>query len=84
LSSTQLHLTASEFSKVQVAKGFGDLGVWSEEINTLKHGVTVADFQNVDLPQNRTRFGLLEKKKADIRKMMSYLEPKQEHLFKQC
>jgi hypothetical protein len=46
------------------------LGVWSEGINILKHGVTVADFQNVDMPQNGTRFGLPEKKKADIRKMM--------------
>jgi hypothetical protein len=51
------------------------LGVWSERINILKRGVTVADFQNVDLPQNHTRFGLHEKKKADIRKMMPYLEP---------
>jgi hypothetical protein len=57
------------------------LDVWSEGINILKHGVTVADFQNVDLPQNRTRFGVPEKKKADIRKMMPYLEPEARAYF---
>lgn len=82
-SATQLRLTASEFGKVQVAKGFGDLGGWSEGINILKDGVTVADFQNVILPQNHTRFGLPEKKKADIRKMMPYLEPEVKAYFQE-
>lgn len=72
-SSTQIRLSTSQFGVVQVAKGFGELCGWSDGINILKENVTINDFKNLELTENRTRIGLPEKKKPDIRKMMEYL-----------
>lgn len=49
--STQLLLTASEFGEVQVTTNFWDLSEQGKGRNILKDGVTVADFQNVNLSE---------------------------------
>lgn len=82
-SSTQLRLTAADFGTVHVATTFGELTEWGTGINILNKGVTIRDFKNIHLPRNRTRCGVPEKKKADIRKMMPYLQPEVRTYFQE-
>nr|CAD7426840.1 unnamed protein product [Timema monikensis] len=80
-TASQLRLTAEEFGKVMVAKGTGELAGWCKGINVLKEGIKLEDFKDIQLPTARTHFGIPEKKKADIRRMIPYLEQDAQHYF---
>ncbi|CAG9840204.1 unnamed protein product [Diabrotica balteata] len=71
-TTTQLRLTREKFGTVMVAKGHSELAGWSET-NVLKSGVTLKDFKIIDLQKTRTHFGIPEKKRTDIEKMLHYL-----------
>ncbi|XP_072384056.1 uncharacterized protein [Diabrotica undecimpunctata] len=79
--ATQLRLTREKFGTVMVAKRHSELAGWSET-NVLKSGVTLEDFKIIDLQKTRTHFGIPEKKRTDIEKMLPYLHDDAKKYFK--
>lgn len=79
-TAMQLRLTKDKFGTVMVAKGHTEISGWSET-NVLKSGVTLDDFKNIQLHKTRAHFGIPEKKKADIEKMLPYLHGEAKKYF---
>lgn len=80
---SQLRLTADDFGKVMVAKGSSEIAAWGTGIDVLQKGVTLENFRNIQLLPKRTHFGIPEKKRADIKKMLPYLKPEAKTYFEE-
>lgn len=73
-TASQLKLTADNFGQVMISKGNSDAAGWCPGVNVIKDGVGIDDFKNLQLPLARSHFGVPQKKMADIKKMLPFLD----------
>jgi hypothetical protein len=81
--ASQLRLTLADFGDVMVTRGGSEAAAWSDPIKVLKKSVTIDDFKSLQLPLMRTKWGIPQKKKQDIIKMLPYLRPEPRAYFEE-
>lgn len=82
-TASQLRLTAESFGEVQLKKCFGEASGWLKGVNVLKEDVSKDDFKNLQLPLSRSHFGVPQKKKGDLKKMLPFLNPTSRQYFEE-
>lgn len=81
--ASQIQISAKDFGMVGVRQGTGSLQSWNY-FSILKPGVTVTDFQNVNIDVGSSlKGGLSQEKKNDIQKMLPYLTPEHRQFYEE-